>query len=68
MKATNNETCCVCGQPATDHNFAGDGFCPEHLKSWKEFLSQQQRSADVPFENRFQIWLGCERQAMDEST
>ena len=56
MKATENEICCICGETATARNFAGDGFCPSHLASWKEFVNQEQQSPSVPFENRFQTW------------
>jgi len=60
MKATNGETCCVCGEPATDRNFAGDGFCTEHLASWQRFAAQP-RSPYVPMHSVFQTWLAHER-------
>lgn len=60
MKATNNEVCCVCGQPATDRNFAGDGFCQEHLKSWREFL----KGTHISIETAFRAWLKMERERL----
>ena len=63
MKATNGETCCVCDAPASDRNFAGDGFCPEHLKSWQEF----SKHPHISLENAFRVWLERERSQQEVS-
>jgi len=63
MKATNGETCCVCDASATDRNFAGDGFCPEHLMSWQEFSKRPH----ISLENAFRVWLERE-QSQQEAT
>ena len=65
MKATNGEICCVCGQPATDRNFAGDGFCATHLASWQAYAAQP-RAPHISLNSAFQSWLVYVRQPSEE--